>query len=224
MFSALIFNVISSALRSLTSALGSAVAKTDGFGTALARLKGAAATAAAPLVNALGSALTYVMNLAAKAFAYLAKLISLLTGKSLSGMQATAKKMTSVGTAASGMAKQTDKAAKSLAGFDEIERLDEKDNSSSGGSGSGADATFGALSEVGDVSGITGAIDSIKAAWQRFTNALARPQRRGAQRGNKSKPPQRQRCRSWRRRSPTCGKTGWLRCWTILSLILYPDL
>ena len=172
-FSALIFNVISSALRSLTSALGSAVAKTDGFGTALARLKGAAATAAAPLVNALGSALTYVMNLAAKAFAYLAKLISLLTGKSLSGMQATAKKMTSVGTAASGMAKQTDKAAKSLAGFDEIERLDEKDNSSSGGSGSGADATFGALSEVGDVSGITGAIDSIKAAWQRFTNALA---------------------------------------------------
>ena len=122
-FSALIFNVISSALRSLTSALGSAVAKTDGFGTALARLKGAAATAAAPLVNALGSALTYVMNLAAKAFAYLAKLISLLTGKSLSGMQATAKKMTSVGTAASGMAKQTDKAAKSLAGFDEIERL-----------------------------------------------------------------------------------------------------
>ena len=216
-FSALIFNVISSALRSLTSALGSAVAKTDGFGTALARLKGAAATAAAPLVNALGSALTYVMNLAAKAFAYLAKLISLLTGKSLSGMQATAKKMTSVGTAASGMAKQTDKAAKSLAGFDEIERLDEKDNSSSGGSGSGADATFGALSEVGDVSGITGAIDSIKAAWQR-------PQRRGAQRGNKSKPPQRQRCRSWRRRSPTCGKTGWLRCWTILSLILYPDL
>ena len=172
-FSALIFNVISSALRSLTSALGSAVAKTDGFGTALARLKGAAATTAAPLVNALGSALTYVMNLAAKAFAYLAKLISLLTGKSLSGMQATAKKMTSVGTAASGMAKQTDKAAKSLAGFDEIERLDEKDNSSSGGSGSGADATFGALSEVGDVSGITGAIDSIKAAWQRFTNALA---------------------------------------------------
>ena len=66
--------------------LGSAVAKTDGFGTALARLKGAAATAAAPLVNALGSALTYVMNLAAKR-AYLAKLISLLTGKSLSGMQ-----------------------------------------------------------------------------------------------------------------------------------------
>lgn len=161
-FSALIFNVISSALRSLTSALGSAVAKTDGFGTALARLKGAAATAAAPLVNALGSALTYVMNLATKAFAYLAKLISLLTGKSLSGMQATAKKMTSVGTAASGMAKQTDKAAKSLAGFDEIERLDEKDNSSSGGSGSGADATFGALSEVGDVSGITGAIDSMR--------------------------------------------------------------
>ena len=65
-FSALIFNVISSACGHLTSALGSAVAKTDGFGTALARLKGAAATAAAPLVNALGSALTYVMNLAAK--------------------------------------------------------------------------------------------------------------------------------------------------------------
>lgn len=53
-FSALIFNVISSALRSLTSALGSAVAKTDGFGTALARLKGAAATAAAPTGQCTG--------------------------------------------------------------------------------------------------------------------------------------------------------------------------
>lgn len=223
-FSALIFNVISSALRSLTSALGSAVAKTDGFGTALARLKGAAATAAAPLVNALGSALTYVMNLAAKAFAYLAKLISLLTGKSLSGMQATAKKMTSVGTAASGMAKQTDKAAKSLAGFDEIERLDEKDNSSSGGSGSGADATFGALSEVGDVSGITGAIDSIKAAWQRFTNALAPSAAAWSAAWEQIKAAAEAALPQLERRSPTCGKTGWLRCWTILSLILYPDL
>lgn len=169
---ALIFNVISAGLRTLTNSLGSAISQTDGFQSALGRLKGAAATAAAPLVNVLGSALTYIMNLAAKAFAYVAKLISLLTGKSLSAMQATAKKMTSVGTAASGTAKQTDKATKSLAGFDEIERLDKKDDSSSGGSGS-TPATFGALSEVGDVSGITNAIDSIKAAWQRFTDALA---------------------------------------------------
>ena len=132
--------------------------------------------------------------------------------------------MTSVGTAASGMAKQTDKAAKSLAGFDEIERLDEKDNSSSGGSGSGADATFGALSEVGDVSGITVLSTASRPHGSVSPTRWPRPQRRGAQRGNKSKPPQRQRCRSWRRRSPTCGKTGWLRCWTILSLILYPDL
>lgn len=223
-FSALIFNVISSALRSLTSALGSAVAKTDGFGTALARLKGAAATAAAPLVNALGSALTYVMNLAAKAFAYLAKLISLLTGKSLSGMQATAKKMTSVGTAASGMAKQTDKAAKSLAGFDEIERLDEKDNSSSGGSGSGADATFGALSEVGDVSGITGAIDSIKAAWQRFTNALAPSAAAWSAAWEQIKAAAEAALPQLEASFTNLWQNGLLRCWTILSLILYPDL
>ena len=123
---ALVFNLISSGLRSVTNSLGSAIMQTNGFKAALAQLKGAAATCVAPLVSALGSALTFIISLLATALGYLAQLISLLTGKSISAMKAQAKALNKTGSAAA-------KATKSLAAFDEINRL--QDNSSSGGGG-----------------------------------------------------------------------------------------
>ena len=116
---ALVFNLISSGLRSVVNTMGSAIMQTNGFKTALAQLKGAAATCAAPLVSALGSALTFIINLLATALGYLAQLISLLTGKSISAMKAQAKALNKTGSAAS-------KATKSLAAFDEINRLQDK--------------------------------------------------------------------------------------------------
>ena len=121
---ALVFNLISSGLRSVTNSLGSAIMQTNGFKAALAQLKGAATTCVAPLVSALGSALTFIINLLATALGYLAQLISLLTGKSISAMKAQAKALNKTGSAAA-------KATKSLAAFDEINRL--QDNSSGGG-------------------------------------------------------------------------------------------
>jgi phage-related protein len=123
---ALVFNLISSGLRSVTNTMGSAIMQTNGFKAALAQLKGAAATCVAPLVSALGSALTFIINLLATALGYLAQLISLLTGKSISAMKAQAKALNKTGSAAA-------KATKSLAAFDEINRL--QDNSSGGGGG-----------------------------------------------------------------------------------------
>ena len=72
----------------MTNSLGSAIMQTNGFKAALAQLKGAAATCVAPLVSALGSALTFIISLLATALGYLAQLISLLTGKSISAMKA----------------------------------------------------------------------------------------------------------------------------------------
>ena len=125
--SALIFNLLSSGLRQMTSYMGTALLSSASLRQALGNLQGAAATAAAPLIQILTPALTALANAAATVFAYLAKLVAFLTGKTVSSAKAAAKGM-------SGTSKAAKDAAKSLAGFDEIERLDKKD-SSSGGSG-----------------------------------------------------------------------------------------
>ena len=136
---ALVFNVISSALTKMVGWFGSAMQSSDAFRQSLANLQGAASVAAAPLIDALGNALAYVINLLATAMSYLARFISMLTGKSLSAMKTSAKAMNSYGSAASNAAKETEKATRSLAGFDEITRLDApQDNTSGSGAGSTA--------------------------------------------------------------------------------------
>lgn len=136
---ALIFNGISSALRSLTSYLGTTLTGTTQVQSALANLQGAAATAAAPLVQALAPALAAIANAAATAFSYISRLISFFTGKSVSSAAAAAKSLSSVGSAASNTAKQVKETSRSLAGFDEIEQMDKQsagDDSAGGGAGS----------------------------------------------------------------------------------------
>ena len=130
---ALIFNGISAGLRQVVSYLGSAALTSGQLKTALGSLQGASATAAAPLVQVLTPALAALANAAAAVFACLAKIIALFTGKSVSAARTAAKSMAGVGSAASGTSKKVQDAAKSLAGFDEIERLDKKDSSGSGG-------------------------------------------------------------------------------------------
>ena len=123
--SALIFNLLSSGLRQMTSYMGTALLSSASLRQALGNLQGAAA---APLIQVLTPALTALANAAATVFAYLAKLVAFLTGKTVSSAKAAAKGM-------SGTSKAAKDAAKSLAGFDEIERLDAKTGSSGGGSG-----------------------------------------------------------------------------------------
>lgn len=119
---ALLFNGISAAIRGCTSYLSQAVKSSEAFRGALANLKGAAATAAAPIVQALTPAITALANAAAVAMGYIAKLVSFFTGKSISSMQSAAKAMGAYGDA-------TKKARNELAGFDEINKLGSKDNS-----------------------------------------------------------------------------------------------
>lgn len=136
---ALLFNVISSALTKMVGWFGSAMQSSDAFRQSLANLQGAASVASAPLVQALGNALAYINNLLATGISYLARFISLLTGKSIGAMKSAAKGMNSYGSAASGAAKDTEKATRSLAGFDEITRLDAPQDDASG-SGAGSTA------------------------------------------------------------------------------------
>ena len=172
---ALLFNVISSALTKMVGWFGSAMQSSDAFRQSLANLQGAASVAAAPLIQTLGSALSYVINLLATGISYLARFISLLTGKSIGAMKSAAKGMNSYGSAASGAAKDTEKATRSLAGFDEITRLDapQQDNASGGGGGSAGSTApnYDFVDQTG--AGFSSLMDRVQDFWAAFKEALA---------------------------------------------------
>lgn len=170
---ALVFNVISSALTKMVGWFGSAMQSSDAFRQSLANLQGAASVAAAPLVQTLGSALSYVINLLATGISYLARFISLLTGKSIGAMKSAAKGMNSYGSAASGAAKDTEKATRSLAGFDEITRLDAPQDNTSGGGGGSGDLTpnYDFVDQTG--AGFASLMDRLQDFWSAFKEALA---------------------------------------------------
>ena len=160
---ALVFNLISSALRSVVNVMGTTIAKTNGVSTALGKLKGAAATAAAGLASALSPAIIGLLNLLTSLINGFLRLLSLLTRKSISSMKQTAKGINAVGSAAGSTSKQADKAKRSLAGFDEIERLDAKT-----GSSGGANYNFDHIASP--LGGIT---DKLKNFWSTFQTLLA---------------------------------------------------
>lgn len=122
---ALIFNLLSSGLRQMTGYMGTALLSSASLRQALGNLEGAAMTAAAPLIQALTPALTAIANAAATALYYVAKLISFLTGKSIGASQSAAKAMGKYAKAAKSAGKE---ANSTLAKFDEIDRLDNKNS------------------------------------------------------------------------------------------------
>lgn len=211
---ALLFNIISSGLSALVRWMGSALQSTDAFGQALRNLQGAASVAAAPLIDALGNALAYVINLLATAMSYLARFISMLTGKSLSAMKTSAKAMNSYGSAAGNAAKETEKATRSLAGFDEITRLDAPQEETSGGGGAaGPNYDFVDGTGAGSAACWIQSSDSGPSLRQPWPPALPP----GALPGSRSR---RRPWRSGRRSRPPpagCGPTLCSRCWGIWS-------
>lgn len=134
---ALVFNVLSSGLRTLTSWMGTALLSSSSLRAALGNLQGAAATAAAPLLSVLVPALTALANAAAMVFSYIARLVAFFTGKTISASAGAAKAMSGVGKAAGGAAKKVKDANGELAAFDELNVLNKKSDDDSGGSGGG---------------------------------------------------------------------------------------
>ena len=139
---ALIFNGISRALTAMTGYFRDAVMSSGQFRDALANLKGAAATAAAPIIQVLTPALTALANAAATVFAYIAKLFNLLTGRSVASMKANAAATNqyaqSVG-AATDAAKELAEANTTL-GIDELNVVQKDSSAQSGSAGSGGAA------------------------------------------------------------------------------------
>ncbi len=177
---ALVFNVISSGLTRMVSAMGTALTGTSQMQAALSNLKGAAATAAAPLIQTLTPALSALANAAATVFSYLSQLISFFTGKSVSAMASAARGMSGVGSAASGTAKQVKEASKSLAGFDEIEKLSAPEEEDGGSGGGGASSLLPNYNFQGKSPFLDSILGAVKAGQWEQVGALVAEKLNGA--------------------------------------------
>ena len=136
--SMLVFSVITAALMALRKQIKAAIATSAEASDAFARLKGALLTLAAPLMDVLIPALTWLMNLLAAIVSEIVTIISILSGKSKKSMEASGKNVYKEAAAIDATGKAAKEATDALAAFDEINKL--STTTSVGGVGGGASA------------------------------------------------------------------------------------
>lgn len=136
--SALIFTVISQGLASLREWMGKVIKTNDEATAAIARLKGALLTMAQPLVNVIIPALTVFVNVLTRIISAAANLVSMLFGTTSDRAAEAAENLYDEANAVEGVGDAAKKAGKSLASFDEINKLSGENGASSG---SGTQAT-----------------------------------------------------------------------------------
>ena len=133
----LVFSVITAALMALRKQIKAAIATSAEASDAFARLKGALLTLAAPLMDVLIPALTWLMNLLAAIVSEIVTIISILSGKSKKSMEASGKNLYKEAAAIDATGKAAKEATDALAAFDEINKLS---TTTSVGGGGGASA------------------------------------------------------------------------------------
>ena len=121
--SMLVFSVITAALAALRKQIKAAIATSAEASDAFARLKGALLTLAAPLMDVLIPALTWLMNLLAAIVSEIVTIISILSGKSKKSMEASGKNLYKEAAAIDATGKAAKEATDALAAFDEINKL-----------------------------------------------------------------------------------------------------
>lgn len=135
--SMLVFSVITAALAALRKQIKAAIETSAEASDAFARLKGALLTLAAPLMDVLIPALTWLMNLLAAIVSEIVTIISILSGKSKKSMEASGKNLYKEAAAIDATGKAAKEATDALAAFDEINKLS---TTTSVGGGGGASA------------------------------------------------------------------------------------
>lgn len=155
--SALVFTLISQALASLREWLGKVVTANDQSAAAIARLKGALLTLAQPLVSVIIPAFTEFVNLLAAIISRVAEFVSALFGTTAEASAEAAEGLYNETEAIDGTGAAAKKASKSLANFDEINKLSSTDSAGAAG-GSGA---AGGIEPNFDTSFISSTMDEI---------------------------------------------------------------
>lgn len=135
-----IFTMITAALRSVKDWMGKVVQSNSEASAAVARLKGALLTLAQPIMSVLIPAFTALVNILTRIVSAIAGVVSMLFGKTIGQTKEAAKNMYDEAAAIEATGGAAKKASKSLASFDEINKL--SSNTSGGGGGSATKPNF----------------------------------------------------------------------------------
>lgn len=149
----------------MKSMMQNAASQNCDFAAALASVKSNLATAFTPIMNAVLPALTALMQGLASATRAIASFIASIFGQTFAQAEAASKKLKAVASGAGGAAKAVEKANASL-GIDELNVVDQNEDSGGGG-GAGADVIADTGKEM------TGLMDKLDAFWARFRELLA---------------------------------------------------
>lgn len=136
--SALVFSVITAGLTAMRNYMGKALKTNDEFTAQLAKLKAAMLTAFQPIYEFVVPALITLMRILTAVFSWLARLLSLLGGKTSKQSADAAESIYKEADALDAVGGAAKKAQKSLAGFDEINTLDTGADTGGGGGGGNA--------------------------------------------------------------------------------------
>ena len=126
--SALLFNIISKGLRSVTEYFGKVLKTNEKFNKEVSSLKGALLTAFQPIYNFVLPALTEFVSALTDASWAIAKFFAQITGTSVKANAEAAKGLYEEADAYNAVGKSANKASKSMAGFDEINVMQSKES------------------------------------------------------------------------------------------------
>ena len=119
----LVFSLITKALRTLNSYMWSAIQTNDKAMAAVAKLKGALRTLAQPIVNVVVPAFTVLVDVITRVVNAISELVSMIFGTTAEESAKAAENLYEESDALDKTGKSAKKASKSLASFDEINKL-----------------------------------------------------------------------------------------------------
>ena len=161
---ALFFGLISRALSSFRDWLGERIRQNDAATAAVSRLKGALLTLAQPILGVVLPAFTALVDALTRIVTMVAEFISILTGTSFSASKDAAKNLNEEKKALDGVGAAAASAEKSMAGFDEINKLSNSASGGGGGSAAKPDFSFDTSSMASDFEKILNWVNLIGAA------------------------------------------------------------
>lgn len=163
-------------LRGRLESLNETLRQTTRWGTeaadAMAALQPVFSAAAKPVARELTPAIGSLGDAFDAALDSAAGLFSTLTGKTAKGADRSAASVSKVGTAAKQTAAATDKAVRSLASFDELERLPAAAADTAAGTSSAGTGGSAATRPADEPAATQGLLDQLSAAWQGFWEGL----------------------------------------------------
>lgn len=171
---ALVFNLISAGLRSVTKYFGSALKSNKEFATSFSQLKGALLTAFQPIYEVIAPAIIYLIRLLTAAAQAIGQFFARISGKSYSEMQKNAESLYNEANAIDAVGGAAKEAKKQLMGFDEINKLESADAAGGGGGGSAGNYApdFSAMEDaqmkgaLEDILRLVGAVGAALLTWK----------------------------------------------------------